>query len=288
MALNLLTRPLPSFEGASAGQTATLRMPVGYTYHQILLTHGSGMTLSDMVEIRFFVNGEQVQTFRGADNLDQFFNEYEGRTASADNLLIIDFERYGIRTRDGQIVTALGTGAPSAPGADNAAGTLQVKTLTMEIDIDPNATGVSLSAKAIQSGPAELGLMKVIRRFVRNPSGAGEYEISDLPTAGNLINKVIFRVASGTGNIDRIQLYKDNFLSLDRTLAENNRRQIDGVRVPQTDSFVIDPTEDGFGSESIVTKNIDDFRWILTMDGAAELEIYVEYLAQPGAFAVRR
>ena len=33
------TRKLPSFEGVVAGQTATLRCPIGHTYHQMLVTY---------------------------------------------------------------------------------------------------------------------------------------------------------------------------------------------------------------------------------------------------------
>lgn len=276
--IGLLTRRMPGFEGVAAGQTATLRLPIGYTYHQLIIDYGT-MSLSDMTELRVYINGENVQTFRDMSVFDSIFNQYEGRPASADNIIVLDFERYGCRTRDSQIVTAIGTGAAEEEDPN------AVRTLSVEIDIDAAATGVALSARALQSPPSPLGVVKVIRRFVRNPTGAGEYEISDLPTSGNLINKVLFRKVSGVGNIDRVQLERDNFMAFDRTAEENDIIQSAGVRVPQADLFVVDPTEDGFGAEGLATAGISDFRFTLTMSGAAAIEVYVEYVTTPGAFS---
>ena len=74
---------------------------------------------------------------------------------------------------------------------------------------------------------------------------------------------------------------RDNFLSFERNPAENNLVQADGVRVPQTNWYVIDPTERGFGGESIVSA-VNDFRLKLTASAATNYTIYVDYLGALG------
>lgn len=281
--IGLLTRKMPSFEGVGAGQTATLRLPIGFTYHQLLLDFGATTDAnikSWYTAIRVLINGEIVQDYRGTAILD-LFNKFEGRAGSANHggLMVLDFERYGVRMRDSQMITAVKTGNVVDGGM------YTVSTFTVEIDISPAATAPVLSALAVQSPAAAPSLIKIVRRFTRNPSGGGEFEISDLPTKGNLINKIVIRKTGGAGTIDKVKLQKDNFDAFERTAAQNAMIQADGVRVPQPDVYVIDPTEDGNGSEGIITFGVSDFRLILTMSDAADLEIYVEYISVPGAFA---
>ena len=259
-----LTRRMPSFEGVAANQTATLRLPIGFTYHQLWIAYGGTFTLANMTEIRVVANGQTIMRLDSGAVLDDY-NTYEGRTA-AGGLLCIDFDRYGMRTRAGEEFTALGTGAPND--------TTPLTTLAVEIDI-ATATGPTLSARAVQSVPRPLGLIKKVRTFTFAPTGAGDFEIADLPR-GDLINKVFFGFSANA--ISRLQLERDNFTVFDRQELLNDRIQADGVRVPQADYFVYDPTEGGNGAEGLVTANVNDLRFILTMSGAASLTVGVEYI----------
>lgn len=260
-----LTRVMPSFDGVAAGQTATLRCPIGFTYHQLWVTYGGTFTLAQMTEIRVVANGQNIMRFDSGAALDDY-NTYEGRTA-AGGILCIDFDRYNLRTRAGEEFTSLGTGAPNDP--------TPVTTLSVEIDIAAGATAPTLSARAIQSLPRPLGLIKKVRTFIYNPPGSGDFEISDLPR-GDLINKVYFNIS--TNAISRVQVQRDNFTVYDRTELLNDRIQADGVRVPQTDYWVYDPTENGNGAEGLVTANVNDLRFILTTSGAMACVTGVEYI----------
>jgi hypothetical protein len=62
----LLTKKMPSFEGVGAGQTATVRLPVGLRFHKLIVPY-SGVTLAQMTEMRVIANGKVFQRLIGAD-----------------------------------------------------------------------------------------------------------------------------------------------------------------------------------------------------------------------------
>lgn len=271
-------RPMPAVDGVTAGSIATLDLPIGLTYHGLLFTMGgTTMTLTLIDEIRIKGNGRDLYTVAGSD-LDTH-NKYEGRAGASGTQFYLDFERYGLNTATGQTpnealrgreLTAIGTGV--AIDQDNP---IELSTLQAELDINSGASAPTLSAKALQSGPRRLGFLKKRRRFVFDVSGAIEKEISDLPR-GDLIDKIYIHSANNV--ITRVKMERDNFLSFDRTPDENNLMQIDGVRVPQSSLFVIDPSERGRGDNAIVTRGVNDFRVKVTTSGADTLTIYVDYL----------
>lgn len=269
------TRPMPSFQGVAAGQIATLTMPIGLTYHSLLITY-SGATLAQMTEIRLKANGRQIFS-QSAVDLD-IANQFDGK-AAASGILRLDFDRLNLLTRAGQELTAIGTGAPvNNDPASGAYNPTPLSTFQLEIDIDGAAVSPALSAKAIQSAPSPLGALLKRRRFNYSQTGAGEFEISDLPK-GDLMNKIWIKQSAN--NLTKVVMERDNFLSFERTPAENNLIQTDGVRVPQTNWFVIDPTERGFGAESIVSR-VNDFRLKFTASAATDYTIYVDYLGALG------
>ena len=261
------SRLMPGWDGVVAGQTATLRCPVGLTYHQ-LWTVFTGVTLAQMDEIRVVANGQTIMRFGSGTLLDSY-NQYEGRLAAvgAENILVIDFDRFGLRTRAGEELTSLGTGAPNDP--------TPITTLSIEIDINAGAGATTFASTAVQSVPRPLRLIKKFRTFTFNPAGAVDFEISTLPK-GDLINKVFFDFSAN--DLTRLRVERDTFIVFDRTDGLNERIQADGVRVPQASQYVYDPTEHGNGSESLVTAGVNDLRLIATMSGAATLTTAVEYI----------
>src|SRR5690606_2956761 len=162
----------------AAGATATLRLPIGLSYEQLLINY-SGVTLAQITGIRVVGNGKPFMRFTSGTRLDMI-NRFHGRAAAAGTLLV-DFTRFGLRTRQGEEVTALGTGVPSK------AGSTELSTLAVEIDIAAAAASPALSCRAVQSQAQPLGLIKHVREFGYQPAAAGEFEISDIPK-GHLFN----------------------------------------------------------------------------------------------------
>lgn len=269
---------MPAFQGVAAGQTASLNMPIGLTYHGLLITY-SGVTLAQMTELRLKGNGRDIFTTT-VEDLD-VCNQFNGLEA-ASGILYLPFDRVKLLTRAGVELSAIGTGAPlnndaGTPEAPNPAyNPTPLSTFQLEIDIDGAATSPALSAKAYQSAPRPLGAFIKRRKFNFTITGTGDFEISDLPK-GDLIDKIWLKDNGGAGDILGVKLERDNFLSFDRLKAENDLIQQDGVRVPQTDFYVIDPTEQGFGAESIVSA-VSDFRLKVNTSGAVNLVVYVDFI----------
>jgi len=263
MALKV-TRRMPSWEGVVAGQTATLRLPIGLTFHQ-LWNEFTGVTLAQMDEIRVVANGQTIQQWESGTDLDRF-NQYEGRSA-ASGIVAIDFDRFGLNEQSEREFTALGTGAPNDP--------TPLTTLQVEIDINAGAAASTLASRALQSVPQPLGLFKKIRKFTYSPGGALDFEISDLPK-GDVINQLAFQFSAN--DLNRLRVERDTFVVFDREDQLNERIQADGVRVPQASQFVYDPTEEGVGTEGLITAGVNDLRFIATMTGAATLTLQCVYI----------
>lgn len=263
-----LFRPMPAFNGVAAGAVATLNLPIGNTYHGILLTRGGTFTHDHMTDITLKANGRAILEMSGSD-LDDF-NLFDGLAAAGASLSYIPFERMGLLNKEWVEATAIGTGVRG-----NKDLPLQIQTLTLEITISGSAVTPTLSAKALQSAPAPVGAIIKRRKFTFSAAGAGTVEIADLPR-GDLINRIAIHAASD--NVTGVTLERDNFELFNRTPAENNLIQTDGIKVPQSNWFVLDPTEKGNGNEAVITADSNDFRLGVTTSGADTLTVYVEYL----------
>lgn len=258
------TRKLPGFEGVAAGQTATLRLPIGRTYEQLLLTY-SGATLAQLDELRIISNGDVIHRITEVSKLDSL-NQYNGRAAAA-GVIVFDFTRFGMRTRAAEEVYALGTGVLDDPR--------KITTLALEVDVNADAIGSALSAKAVTSDKRLSGDIVTTKQFTYTASAAGEFEISDLPK-GDKINKIY--IGGHVANVyTKIEIERDNFIEFSRSVAENELLQSDGVRVPQADFVVYDPTEAG-NSESLGTFGVNDLRLRLGVTNPGQIPLTVEYI----------
>jgi hypothetical protein len=114
-------------------------------------------------------------------------------------------------------------------------------------------------------------LIRHIREFGYSAPASGEYEISDIPK-GHLFNTIHFH----SGNITSLRIERDGYTLFERTAAENQLIQTDGKRTPQSNVFSVDLTELGNGSESLVTKGVQDLRFVLTMSGSGSVPVTLE------------
>jgi hypothetical protein len=257
-----VTLKMPNANGVAPGQTATFLLPIGRTYHNLLLTY-AGVTLAQMTEIRLIANGKVMRRVTGAVRQDTF-NQFCG-LAAANGILQIPLDRLGMRLKDGEEFTSLGTGIAGDPQ--------QVTTLNLEIDISAAAAAPVLSLKAIQSEPRPFGMISKIREFSHNPAAAGDYEISDLPRA-DLIGRIYLNKAG----INSVRVERDGFVLFERTAAENSLIQNDGMRVSQANYFIIDPSENGFAGETIPAPGAQDLRLIINVAAAGAMPVIVEYI----------
>jgi len=133
----------------------------------------------------------------------------------------------------------------------------------------------TLDSRSRVSEARPLGIFKKLRRYVDAFGGSGEFQLDDFPK-GDLMNMVLFYESAN--DIDRLRLERDNFVMFDRTKELNARIQSDGIRTPQANLYAYDTSEDGNGSDQLVTRGVNDLRWFLTLDGAMTVTTVIEYL----------
>jgi len=108
-----LTRRVPTWDGnIVGGNTVTLRLPIGLTYHQVYTEYtfsdGAPLALADAVNmVRLIANGKPIWELL-ASELDTK-NQFESR-AQASGILTLDFDRFNMRTRSAEELTSLGSG----------------------------------------------------------------------------------------------------------------------------------------------------------------------------------
>lgn len=272
-----LTRKMQAWDGnIAAGNTLTLKAPIGLTTHQIWTEYSfadaccCAVALEDALnEIRVLINGRVIWNIQ-ASELD-ILNQFEGR-AAAGGILCIDFDRFNLRTRIGEELTSIGTGLMDDPNP--------ATTFVIEADVAAGVVSGSLDSRIVQSESQKLGLIKKVRRFTETFTAAGEVEIADYPK-GDRINMVAW--FESANDIDRARLLVDNYEMFDRTKELNSRIQTDGVRTPQTNLFVYDTTEAGNGADQLLTRypngqRVNDLRFFLTLDDAMTTTTILQYL----------
>jgi hypothetical protein len=268
---------MPSPEGVGAGQTATFRLPVGRRYHSLQIEYsGTDFTLAHMTEIRVLANGKVIQRFSGTER--DALNQFDGLAAAA-GILVIPFDRVGLKLQQAEEETALNTGSRNPDTG------YIINSVAVEIDIASAADAPVLSMTASQSDQLPGGPVTVLHilRPTKNPTGAGVFEISDLPRGTRTsiaLNRITF--IPSANDISKLVVERDSRTIFERSKALNERVQANGVRTPQSGYHVIDTTEGGYGGQPIGLLGAADYRYKLTMTGAADITILAEYLGQLG------
>jgi len=270
-----ITKRMPTPTGVEAGETALAKLPIGNRFHKLYLIY-SGVTLAQMKEIRVLANAKTIHRYSGEER--DVLNQYRGLDA-AGGILEIPFDRQDLLTRKGQEETAINTGSPNPE-------TGQIITaLNLEVDIDDAAAAPSIQvygeiSDRIAGGP---GTVLHVKKHTRSAAGSGELEIADLPfnqrTAMGL-NAVFMKPSAN--DISKIVVERGLYKVFERTKALNERIQTNGYRYPQAGWHAVDFTENRFGGNTLNLVGYQDFRYLLEMTGAAQLNIISEYMGQLG------
>lgn len=235
-----VTVRLPSPEGVAAGQTATLRVPIGNNYSQIWFEY-SGVTPAQITQIRTLANGKQIGIY-SCEELNKM-NAYVGRKVEAGRFCI-DFSRKNLRSREQEQLTLMATGTRVRNNLP------AVSTLTIQLDIAAGAASPSLKATGVKESPRAPGLIRKLARYNFNIAAIGDFDISDFPK-GDAISKIFFI----NENISKLIVSRDQYTEFERSKALNAQIQEDGFkRDPISGMFVYDTTEEGFGTESLLTR----------------------------------
>jgi len=261
------TIKMPSMANVGAGQTATLNCPVGLTYDLISIEYSgkkadgtTDVTLDDLQNIELRVNGKTIQSFKDGLELDRI-NQYHGRGAASGILNLWQVRPEMANLRD-QRLTALGT--------------RDVQTLSLHIDGESTLTSLSLSAKAVQSEPQNMGAITKIKAFPTSFAVSGEVEIDNLPRAGGVMIGCLHLFKSDVSNVE---VEVNSIKAFDSTKDYSEEMQGRYKKTPQTASAThVDFMLEGDLSQAMDTRGVQDFRIRPTLDTAGYLRTVVEYI----------
>jgi len=263
-------KKLPAFATVGAGQMATLLMPKGWTYRSLVLKYkrnGVAATeaemKSDLTAIRIKVNGEAKRTFSAKEVLD-IETSFLGETVEA-GILHIPLQAKWLKTIQAQ---------------DNLSwGTLNLDTLSIEVDIDAGAVTPSLEAHTeVDPVGNALGAIIESRSYHYNAAGAGTLEISDLPKSfGQLVG---LHMDTAVVSAFALTINGQEIVSTDVDVLNSLYKRKPMQRVPQAGWVHFDPLVlNRLGD--VINMNAEDWRLKLTTTGAGTIGLYVQTLNAP-------
>lgn len=260
---------LPSAQAVAPGQTATINMPIGWTYEgldiQVNANLGAGVVAVPVAnwgdvfsEVRVIVDGKV--TYRASGDFIAALAQFYGETLVAGSLPIF-FARPWMRTEAGWVAGAYGTDG--------------MRTFDLEMDIKSSVTAVdSLKVYSEQSTPSRWGAHYELGKFNHSQGSTGEADIADIPPRG------AYRVLGmhiATDNISDLSLEIDGLKVMDSDAISRSARIAKSKRSKRTGYTHLD-----FISDNILERSqpmaIRDFRLKPTFTGTGTFAVYVESL----------
>lgn len=266
------TLRMPSPEGVAAGQTALAKMPIGNAFHNLYLIY-SGVTLAQLKEIRIKLNSKIIHRYSAVDR--NMMNQFAGY-AAANGILTIPFDRQNLKARAAEEETLINTGVRGEDGRAISAFEVEI-----EIDAGASAPSIEIMAEVSDPRPGGIGSILHVTPYQRSNAGAGEFQVSDLPKDGPTriyLNRVFIK----SEHMEKLKVERNQYVIFERTKALNELIQVDGVRKPQPNVFVVDATEIGYGGAMIRLAGSSDFRLTAQMADAENVTFYPEYIGALG------
>lgn len=247
------------FENVQAGSTALVNLPIGATYVDLDIEF-SGINVADMTEIRVKINNEVRHRYSGTE-LNKIMQRQGFVDADQAGQITIPFVRYGLKTLEQEVITALVTGIADANGRI-------ISQLSVEIDLKAGTTP-ALELFANVSDPVDTGPGAILSyvRDVVEANFTGEKAISNLVTRGDpkriLVNRHFLFVDEN--NVSRLRVRRNQFDIFDHTPKSI---ALEDVRMNQggfSDMIVLDPTARRYGGNSWSVVDATDYRILLEM-----------------------
>lgn len=250
-------KELPSFSNVSAGSTAVLQVPLGYSYNLINIEY-SGVTLAQLQDIEVRINGKVMQSF-------------------VDGIRLQDINKYYKRNIKSGVIT-LWFETPEFNEAfirSTAIGTQDVSTFDIAVNIDAAAAAPTLKAHAVRSNNLPLGAVIKYKRFSASSAAAGIKEIDNLPREARVKAIHLFK-----SDITKAEVELDSTIFYDPSKTLGAGIQTDYGRNPDTAKMTtVDFTLHGDPMQGLLVQNAYDFRLRANCATAGAFDIIVEYLS---------
>lgn len=255
----------PSFVNVAPSAVATLTLPIGPTYNNIILDLGTGVTQIPKTAISrvcLKINGKIIYDITGSRL--QTRNDFFGFGSDA-QFLVIDFNDPKAKTTGGMYYGAIGTNQ----GVSN---------FTCEVTLGATApVGCTLASHSWISPGTPIGVIRGLVSYPVSISGAGKWDIR-FPfgkDAAHMIERVYF---FHTGNMTALEVKKNGILIEEQVdSALNTFQQKYYGKVPQTNLFVYDPCVNNDMTLVVDTADANDsmYFWVTT-SAADTINVYYE------------
>tara|TARA_R110002073_G_scaffold46499_3_gene126865 strand:+ start:2320 stop:3132 length:813 start_codon:yes stop_codon:yes gene_type:complete len=226
------TLKMPTPGSIQAGQTATVNIPLGPTYHRfyIEMTATNDVDPAALIppadwglyigDIRLNVNGNTKIEVAAADLVK--LNGYHGE-ATAPGVLVMYLSQPWMRTPEGEDDTSYGTFSG-------------MNSFTMEMDLKPGITVTELKVSAVVTGASPFGPHLVIKRNAGQSSLVGEKEYSDFPRGA--YNMMAFHLT--TAAIGKVRVEADGVELMEQSKVLRDVHQSVAEKTPQAGMTHID------------------------------------------------
>lgn len=274
MSTHKVTR-LPSAQSVAAGSISIVRVPTGNRRNRAFdlkcWNNGALMSEAEMKQhikqVSLKLNGISKFDLSATDIID-LLNKYKDRAVVPGHLLIPfadDYARYPL------LEDAL------------ALNLANVATAELEVTLGSSMVNPRIEAFAFESFPEvasngkqkvhNLDLYREIRVFNYKATGAGEFEISDLPKGNGSVAALHIKSNKIKGlrlKVDNVEVYNGDIDVYNLLLSEI------GSRIPQAgyvhiDTMILDRLND-----ILSLKGVGDFRLILDMAEAEDIRLIME------------
>lgn len=252
-------KKLPSFSNVAAGNEATLNLPRGKAYHQIMVKY-TGVTLTQLKNWRMEVNGKVFQKFTDGNELNQI-NQHWGRGAAGSGFIILHFTRSELRELVQQRTFALGTS--------------DIDTLALRIQIDGAAADPKLEAWALRGPAAPMGYITKMKSYPVTFAAGGTHELDNLPTPATARIAAIHLL---TDKVTEATLEVDGNIAFEALKALEGKLQTDAGRGQDTSKFTMDFIKENDFAQAQVLQGVQDFRIRMEVSEAVSFNVLVEYL----------
>lgn len=278
--MKLMNVVMPAFNGVAAGQTATCKLPIGRTYHELQIHHDASITVAEMEEIRLIANGKVIKRISGT-TLDKL-NQRDGFAADGGTLLTMSFDRIGMMTHAANIFTAIGTGRGIYTSGANAGkefggqdDQFAINELAVEIDIAAGAAGATnLKLSADQSEARPSGL--IVHSSKYNVDSPAASLVTFTPALRRGVLNRIFFVSS---LITHIEVVKNGFTIMGKTaVADLAINEAKAGKTAQSNYIAFDPTLWGVHGEELPLADAQQLEFRLTTSDAGTIAVQQEVL----------
>ena len=231
---NLIHRKLPAFSGVVAGGKATLKLPVGDTYEQIILK--TNLSNTDIKRVEITLNDDKIYNVT-AEHLAAL-REYHEKSLP-EGVIIIPFSDFSMKARQSTVSTALVTELSDYITLD----------VTLSSDI-PATKAIQIDTHVVVSPPQAMRrLLPRLYTVTMTATANGDNDYNGVISSPT---RFIRRMHFNTDFMDKLEIHRDNIIEGEYHKDIVNMIAVDNDKKPLANVFTYDPLVYGYMLDSLL------------------------------------